>query len=185
MTTTNEVELWGEWDWTNGNDESPATETESLAAETNDLTPAPVETQHLRGKMALLGTFLALGGMGLTAGLLGDWGKPSDRALVLGATRIGNCNVSDEAVWTTPTPDRGIDDMILRETSGVTSESGKGAECLHAVAKRVIFWANHDHVTNNDIDPKDPIIQDWAPYAIPTFATTSYSYKGEKIAITK
>lgn len=82
-------------------------------------------------------------------------------------TKIEGCLVSDDYKWVYGTG--GIDDLVIQNVTGVRSESGEGSECLAAVKKRIIFWANHDKIPLNDINSRDlnPIIRDDQPYAVP------------------
>ncbi len=104
---------------------------------------------------------------------LGDKFKPENQTPTFASTQIDGCYISDNWVWDNARLNMGIDDLVLRNTEGVTSESGEGARCLEATRKVVIYWANHDDISFNDIrdtDAINPTVIVDAPYAIPLFA---------------
>ena len=81
--------------------------------------------------------------------------------------RHGDCIISRDATWRYGIG--GIHAMVLAYVKGVTSEGGKGSECLDEVKEVIAHWSQGDFDPLNDLDPQEynPIIRNDRRYPIP------------------
>lgn len=100
--------------------------------------------------------------------------RPKSETPTFAATKVDSCYVSDDWKWVSARPNYGIDDLVLHNVDGVTSENGNGGRCLNAARIVVKRWANNDDYSFNNIRGSvegSPTIFALEPYAVPLFAS--------------
>jgi hypothetical protein len=131
-----------------------------------------------RPYLRAVGTVAVFAGLLVGVPIVSSEFTPADQRPTFAATHIDGCYVSDDWHWVQPR--NGIDDLVIHNVQGVTSEQGKGAKCLRAAAIVIADWANNDNNPRNNInldlvnpygDVGQPIIVAGEWYAVPQFAT--------------
>jgi hypothetical protein len=160
----NSFEGWsGDFQWVEPGQQIQDNKAENLTPQTEE--EAIVHVGRTVLKVSGLIAVVSMG-LGLTGELVGH---PNNQVPKFAATKIDGCYVSTDWKWVLPR--NGIDDLVIHNVKGPTSESGKGAKCLNAARKIVIKWANHDGYPLNNID-SHIIIRNDQVYAVPLFAET-------------
>jgi hypothetical protein len=165
-------ELWiDNYDW----EDEPPTPVPTDAETTPEHRYQPSLSKRLKEVLIFAGAAT------VAAAALVTWGelkKPESQTPTFAATKVEGCYISDNWKWVKAREGTGLDDLVIRNVDGPTSESGKGARCLEAAKLVIAKWADQDDIPGNNMypllygDSLAATVYDDEWYAVPYFATT-------------